>query len=673
MTLHSSITTTISVALEKILFRDDDADALPYLRELIAALRPPRRNCEQEAPLRWEFFLERLHDRPEWREALRKAILQLFAAKRQVAFYTDSGLLPDTGFFTELNRIVMHKLLPEVRDSSELRVCVAKLFSHPDDEHWLAAIPLQERRALWHLLDLQGSSDGEALHGMVNQMTDAVLVLSHRIAAMGLSPELLRVYPRLRDSDSPFMALNLELITFVECFRSALQGNEQQMDSDHVFVMLDQCQETVRKARAASSRLGTSMALSFLLTRLAQHLDRLNLLLKVMTVRVRPDEPDVLTQYWTDFLFAAMEGERTHNSLRRHFSELFSLLALRVTDNAAQVGEHYIASNSSDWFRMLRSAAGAGVLIALLALLKILGSKLGLSETAQYWLNALNYAVGFAVIYILHFIIATKQPAMTAATLAGSISQTHGRLREAEKIVDLIANTVSSQLAAIAGNVMVAFPLAIAFLLAMNHWSGVQAVSAEKAQHILQSLHPFHSASLFHAAIAGVWLFLAGLVSSYLDNRAAYTQLGPRIGQLRGLRMMLGKTKAQHIGDYIANNAGGLGGNIFFGIMLGVTPLLGNLLGLPLDIRHIAFSSANLGYAVAALDFDISLQQWLVAVLGVLMVGFVNLSVSFTLALWVAMRSRRVSFWLLAPVLPRLWLRLWQQPGHFLLAPRRQD
>lgn len=648
---------------------DRETDPLFLLKALIDSLRPPRRRCATEGPLRWAFLLQQLEERDEWRCALRDSMLQLFATRRQVSFYTDSGLLPDTGFFSELNRILMHKWLPEVRDTSSLRSCVAYLFSHADDGRWLASIPLVERRALWLRLDLQGSEEADALRGIVAQMLEASLVLSHRIAAMGLLPDLMRAYPRLREVESPFMALNIELVAFADSFRHALNGEIHEPDSSHLFVMLDQCEETVKRAHASATRLGTSMALSFLLTRLSQHLDRLSLLLRVMTVRVHPEAPDELTGYWTDFLFDALDGERQHNSLRRHFSNLTSMLALRITDNAARTGEHYIANTRHDWFVMLRHAAGAGVLIAMLALLKILGGGLHLPPASQAWLNGFIYAGGFALIYMLHFVIATKQPAMTAATLASSISQTRGRLRETEKIVDLLVDTFRSQLAAIAGNILVAFPLALTVLLALQQHSGSQWVSADKALHLLDDIMPFTGPALLYAAVAGVWLFVTGLVSGYLDNRAAYTALGLRIGQLRWLRQLLGRPRAAATGEYIAAHAGGLGGNLFFGFMLGLTPLLGNALGLPLDIRHIAFSSANLGYALVALDFVVPPGTAIRALCGVLLIGMVNLTVSFTLALWVAMRSRKVSFWLLAPVMPRLLQRLLQQPRSFFLPP----
>lgn len=652
---------------------ETEVDPLLLLRQMVLAVQPSRYQLEKETANYWQILLGLLREHDDLRLALGRTILRLFTTRRQVSFYTDSGMLPDTGFFSEINRILTHKVLPELRDNEELRACMAELFPHAKDQKWFSYLPYEDRRQLWTILDLHAVQDAESLHAMVNQMLEAALVLSHRIAAMGLLPELARVYPRLKQSESPFIAMNLEVGRFVGAFHNALAGKGDMDDGQQVFVLLEQCQQSLYKIHSAASRLGTSMDLSFTLRRMEQHLERLTLLMRFVTVKVDSKNTDEMVQRWSDFMMNGMEGERSHNSLKRHLSNMVSLMALRITDNAAHTGEHYIASSRKEWFSMLYRAGGAGILIAVLAFLKIQGSGLHLPAVPQAWLNAFIYASGFAVIYMLNFIIATKQPAMTAATLAGNISHSTGRIRDTEKIVDLMVDTFRSQLAAVAGNVMVALPLAIFFLLFIHQNSGHMPIDPEKAMRLLQEVRPLMSFSLVYAAIAGVWLFTAGLVSGYLDNRAVYMQLGVRVGQLYWLRWLLGDDQASRTGAYIEKHAGGLGGNIFFGLMLGLTPLLGGFLGIGLDIRHIAFSSANVGYALVALDFHVPLYLWGGAVLGVLSIGLVNLSVSFALALWIAMRSRKLSFWSLAPVMPRFFRRLLDYPGSFFLPPPRTE
>src|SRR5690606_24305342 len=97
------------------------------------------------------------------------------------------------------------------------------------------------------------------------------------------------------------------------------------------------------------------------------------------------------------------------------------------------------------------------------------------------------------------------------------------------------------------------------------------------------------------------------------------------------LKKLLRDGPRQKFADYLHDNYGALAGNFFFGILLGMTAYLGHISGLPLDIRHVAFSSANLGYS--AVSGDIGILSFLLHLLFVLLIGFVNLWVSFTLAL----------------------------------------
>jgi site-specific recombinase len=77
---------------------------------------------------------------------------------------------------------------------------------------------------------------------------------------------------------------------------------------------------------------------------------------------------------------------------------------------------------------------------------------------------------------------------------------------------------------------------------------------------------------------------------------------------------------------------------------MGVTGTIGYLLGLPLDIRHVTFSSANLAIAIEGLDYHVGPELLATALAGIFLIGAVNLIVSFGLALWVALRARRIRF-----------------------------
>lgn len=70
---------------------------------------------------------------------------------------------------------------------------------------------------------------------------------------------------------------------------------------------------------------------------------------------------------------------------------------------------------------------------------------------------------------------------------------------------------------------------------------------------------------------------------------------------------------------------------------------IGMILGLPLDIRHIAFASANFIQGIMNIN-DPNFALIFVSFLGVILIGLTNLFVSFTLTIIVALRARRVHF-----------------------------
>ncbi|MBN8506666.1 MAG: hypothetical protein J0L58_19545 [Burkholderiales bacterium] len=502
----------------------------------------------------------------------------------------------------------------------------------------------------------------------------AVLLLAHRVSGLGVDGELLRAAADFDANTPSFMALSAEALDFVSQFRTALATQTPLTDDgSHLQVIVAQCEDALGRIRRRALSTGTSLYLSYLLTRSEQNLARIRELTVILAAShgsETDDSADTAINAWVAFARAAFLAENRRNSLRHYLSELSRLLAVRVTENAARSGEHYICESSADYRHMWLSAGGAGVLIGLMALLKIKAAALHAPPLIEAFLFSMIYGGGFVLIYLLGMTVATKQPAMTAQTLAGMLGDLRAtRNAELERMVDVAAAVSRSQLAAIAGNVLVALPVAIAVGVGLGYWHGEPAVPLGKAAHLLDDLDPL-SWAIPHAAIAGFYLFLSGLITGYFDNRASYDDVGPRIGRLRWLRRLVGSNGAQRIGRYISERMGGIMGNFLFGCMLGSTGILGSLVGLPLDIRHIAFASANLGYALTGFDFALPIQAALWALLGIAAIGFTNLAVSFALALRTALGARRVQFNHWGTLLSAIWRRFRSNPRDFLLPPR---
>lgn len=649
-------------------FREPEADTLELIRRLIALLR--RASLEKGGTGELQNILQaQLEADPELLAAFRHHVVHFIATRRLVTFFTDSGILPGTGFFSEWWRILWNRILPEVPDERRLKDCLHVIYDRSDDWRWLERIPPESSQYLWALLAPKDELRSIDWLSIQEQILDSILLLAHRVSGLGVDSELMRASPNFDDNSPRFIALSAEALDFVNTFRQGiLEAKPSTDDGSQLLVMADQCAETLDRIRKRALTVGTSLHLSYILTRSEQSLERLRELIAILISADRNHSSAISA--WSSFARDAFLAENRRNSMRYYMSQLSQLMAVRVTENAARSGEHYICETKSDYQQMWRSAAGAGVLIGGMALLKIFAANLHAPLFVEAFLFSMIYGLGFVLIYLLGLTVATKQPAMTAQTLASHLSDLKpNRAADLERLVDVVAAVCRSQLAAIGGNVMLALPVAIAIAWGLGELTGQPLISMEKGAHLLQDLDPLGWA-IPHAAVAGFYLFLSGLITGYFDNQAAYSDFGARIARLRWLRQLLGSERALRFGSYIQDHLGGIMGNFLFGCMLGSTGVIGTILGLPLDIRHIAFSSANIGYAVVGFDFALPIKAVLWGALGIAIIGLTNLAVSFALALRTALRARRVEFEHWMPLLRAIWRRFRQQPRSFLLPLR---
>ena len=427
-----------------------------------------------------------------------------------------------------------------------------------------------------------------------------------------------------------------EVHAFVER-RSAPQGGTGSDDTealDHLWVMLDQCNDQVaRFRRRGAGSLGSSANASHLIERLEETLKRIERLIVLIGLQYRVAGPRTALRLWQELLLATAERD----SIRAVWKKSTRMVSRSVTQNKSDHGEHYISRDLPSYLRLIATAAGAGVVIAVMALIKITIESWELSPLPQAVLVSLNYGLGFVLVHLLHFTIATKQPAVTAASFAAEVERNRHGKALGRKLARLLRDVNRSQWGAVWGNVSAALATALVITAIALAVSGQALLSGEQITSQLKAISPLHSLALFYAAIAGVWLFCAGIMAGFFDNRADHIRLERRLIGHPALQW-LSPGRRERLAHYLHHNYGALAGNFLFGVLLGMTGYLGLLLGLPLDIRHVAFSSANLGFASFS-DF----QGWvgfLVGLLCVMMIGFVNLWVSFALALMVALRSR---------------------------------
>lgn len=72
-------------------------------------------------------------------------------------------------------------------------------------------------------------------------------------------------------------------------------------------------------------------------------------------------------------------------------------------------------------------------------------------------------------------------------------------------------------------------------------------IAASKWTKLLTDISPVHSPAIFHAAIAGVFLFLSGIISGSIANRDKHHQVYYRIQEHPVLKMTFGREKTKKL------------------------------------------------------------------------------------------------------------------------------
>lgn len=586
--------------------------------------------------LRIENFLDALDAHPEKRLQMQEWWRTTIADLDIASLLSDYGFATRNAFITELMERLHNKLLPatpETRDGGEL---FALVLSDAGDPQWIAALPIPLLERLAQLLTLSVStpiaSTLRPLTCWQNALLEASTFCTSQIRAASFSPDL-----RLRMSDTtrennPFHTLSARFETVRDAW---LLGGDGVAEMALFRAQLELCRQAAASVYIHLDEHGISMDMVFRLRQMRERMLRIRSLLDCLLNNANHQHSAILISH----MAGLGQQQRSVSGLLQASS---SMLAAKVAERSSEAGEHYITRTRAEYVAMLRDAAGGGALTAFTTAAKFGVVALSLSAFwFGYWTGVL-YAVSFVLIQLLHFTLATKQPAMTAPAMAAKLQdlKTPGAL---EFFVDEVTHLVRSQVAAIIGNVVVVFPLVIALSLMLQRLWGQPLVDVEHANDVLQSL-TLLGPSLLFAAFTGVLLFISSLIGGWVENWFVLHRLesalryNPRIGR------WLGAVRAKRWANFMRRQISGLASNISLGFMLGMVPAILSFVGVALDVRHVTLSSGQLGAAAASLGWDVVHQSaWWWAVASIPLIGMLNVGVSFYLALRVALRAHSVN------------------------------
>ncbi len=642
---------------------------------------------------RFRLFVEALWTFPGVRERFSRLVQSVLAEQSAQTFFAKMGIPGDRGLFSETVDRLSRRLMPQPIDEQEITQTLARMFPARSDAAWLIALPgdllLRFIDVVRSPVDIEGDgprsklpSRGDLPLGAMPSMPDArlsiaptsrnfsvfvplrvalldaILLLASRVSAAGLSDAIRARSPATELQESPFFRLPRSIDALLATPRH---------DQEEIAIWAEDCRGLVKECRDASasvlSRLekaGVSVDVVYRLELIDRSLRRIELLLAMLVPQSRADHARRSVQ----LLAVLLEERRRDLSLTDIARTNTRLMARKVIERAGQTGEHYITTTPSEYVKMFLSAAGGGVLTAGTAALKFFISQLHRPPLQEGLLATANYAGSFMVMQMLGFTLATKQPSMTAAALAGSLKDggTHP-----DRVVTMVARLVRSQLAAAAGNVIMVIPAAYLLDMYIVSRYGHHVLDAEYANKTVLSLHPTQSGTIPFAALTGVILWASSIAAGWLENWAVYRRLPEAIAEHR-IRRLVGHRATAWASRVFARNISGVGGNFAIGSMLGFVGIIGVFAGAPLEARHVTLSTGSLTFAVVSLGREsLSTDNVHAAVLGIAIILALNLTVSFALAFIIALRAREVTLAQALRLIGTITLGFVKSPFQFFL------
>lgn len=580
-----------------------------------------------------------------------------------INFLACLGLPGDRGFMAESVARVTRRLLPEPVDRRSLTQLMGGLFPNARDIKWLSGVP--EDVLIRCATALAGSPGSPRGFGPLGRASlDAAALLATRISAVGLSEPIRLRSPSSTLQDSPFFQLPRAVDAFMSLHKAAAAAPNAEQNRT-CQDLIDRCTDIAQVVVGNLEERGVSVDVVYRIELITKSLDRLSELL------TRLSAPTDAERYLgaRDLLTKLLAARLTELRLSEIARSNLHLLARKIIERAGHSGEHYITSTRAEYFKMLMSAGGGGVLTTVTAALKFLIGWGHFAPFVEGMLSATNYAGSFVLMQLLGLTLATKQPSMTAAALAASLKRTAGH-PDLTELVTLIARITRSQLAAAIGNVGLVIPASLALDFAHRFYVGRSFLDATTADYVLHSLHPAKSGTIFFAALTGVLLWISSIGAGWLENWIVYHRVPEAIAEHRFGRW-LGRSTMRSLSEALSHNVGGFGGNCTLGFLLGMTPVMGKFLGLPLDVRHVTLSTGALTLAVSSLGPSaVGIDGLLWSALGIAIIGCLNFGVSFVLALAVALRARDVDQSDQVRLLRSVALTFLRSPKQFFAPPK---
>ena len=532
---------------------------------------------------------------------------------------------------------------------------------------WVEAIPRQSWIGFFETLGLSLHIDDSRI---LRQLLLALNTLSFQVAQLGLEKEVLHYLPDEFREQNPFVQQSY-LVHRLEGALPATNERHGELLSiaAGIKTAVDRCHSCIGHIRENYSLKGASLHQTYMLLLLANRLERISILVDLLDqdhperttgplaegttsdsarngATIRNSVASALdTGKFVDFFRMLIRYENRKNSLFEFLSQSMGYLAYQIAEHKGAKGNKYITTTPAEYRSMFQSAMGGGAWICAVVLVKHLLIRLPMAIFWRGFAFSVNYSLGFVLIEETHATLATKQPAFTASAVAGSLdARKNAGQPNLYNLALTVARVSRSQIASFVGNLIVVFPGAYLVAWGYDALFGKKLVDGPEALRLLQDQHPWQSLSLLYACNTGVFLFLSGIIAGYVQNKIRYGHIGQRLQTHPVLAVVHARRKTPASGRICGEPCRSVGRQYLFGVFPGYGGFFWRDLRHP--VRHPSYYDLCGKCLAGGVWLGFSPDRSLVSgdcIPGrCLAIGFLNFLVSFSLAFFVAVRSRGI-------------------------------
>ncbi len=647
-------------------------EGLDFLIDFFNQIRPNGTRARQDPEANLGLLIQQVEQHAVIRTKLQRAFLFQLINTDLSSALTESGIPLAGGFWQELGDRVKHKILPPRQDPNDFLYVLNRIFYKKSDFTWVESISRQAWVSFFQNFRFSIGNRDRKLH---EHLLASMRILTFQVAQTGLQKEVSKFLPDISSSyNNPFVEQSYIVHGLQHTVMS--QGSMEQI-REHCHKlksMLFNCEREIEQVRQAQAERGTSLRQTYSLLILSNRIQRMQVLTDVIDMDNQFD-----IGRFVDLFRILVRNENRKNSIREFMSQGVGYLAYQIAEHKGAKGSKYITSTWKEYRQMITSAMWGGLIISFIAVIKNLLGRLALAPFWQGFVYSINYSLGFVLIEQTKSTLATKQPAFTASAVAGTLDtrKTPGE-PNLHNLAVTVAKVSRSQFASFFGNLIIVFPasflLAWGFDMLMGYPIAAGGSNKSAAAKLLIDQHPWHSFSLLYACNTGFFLFLSGIMAGYVQNKIRYGKIGERLVAHPVLRVTMARTRRQRLADLIENNAGAFVGNVALGFFLGMAGILGNIFGIPFDIRHITIAAGNTAIGVYGIGFqNLDLGYLAVVFAGVIAIGLLNFLVSFALAFFVAVKSRGIHLKDYPQFIGILWRYFKKYPLDFIRPRKRMS